>query len=493
MLSSIKLPQEIVKVLKKLNRAGFEVFIVGGCVRDLLIGTKPKDWDITTNAKPEEIQKIFSDNFYDNKFGTVTVITKSKEESLNQIQITPFRLEESYTDKRHPDKIRFGKKLEEDLARRDFTINAIAMDETGSVTDPFEGKKYLKTKLISTVGNPDQRFNEDALRLMRAVRFAATLGFKIETKTFEAIKKNASNLQMVSKERIREELVKILMANSLDKGSNGAQDGFLLLKDTGLLRYVIPELEEGIGVTQNKHHIYTVFEHNLYSLGYAVKFNFNLEVRLASLLHDIAKPRTKRGKGPEATFYGHDVVGAKMTAQILERLKFSREIIEKVVTLVRYHLFYYNVGEVTMPSVRRLVRKVGLENIKDLVNLRIAERKGSGVPKAKPYKLRHFEFMVEKALHEPISVKDLKVSGHDVMKLLAIKPGPKVGNILDALMNEVLEDPKNNKKDYLLKRILELAKLPEKQLRELTKEAELKIGGSEEKWEDEIKKKHYVK
>jgi len=490
----MKPPQEIVDILEKLKKADFEAFVVGGCVRDLLLGVKPKDWDITTNAKPEEIQKLFPENFYDNNFGTVTIITKSNDESVKQVQITPYRTEETYTDKRHPDKITFGSKIEDDLARRDFTINALALDlgiknqELGAwrIIDLFDGQNDLKNKIIRAVGEPDQRFNEDALRLVRAVRFATELGFEIESKTLEAIKKAAPNLQMISKERIKDELIKIII-------SERAKEGILLLKDTGLLHYIIPELEQGLGVTQNKHHIYTVFDHNIYSLGYAAEFGFNLEVRLAALLHDVGKPRAKKGDGPEATFYGHDVVGAKMTAQILERLKFSREIIEKVVTLVRYHLFYYDVGQVTMPAVRRLVNKVGPDNIKGLVNLRIAERKGSGVPKAKPYRLRHFEFMVEKALHEPISVKDLKVSGYDVMNNLGIQPGPKVGLLLDALMNEVLDDPKRNKKEYLLKRLLGLGKLSEGKLKELAKEGELKIGESEERWEEEVKKKHYVK
>ncbi|RJQ13544.1 HD domain-containing protein [Candidatus Parcubacteria bacterium] len=481
----MRIPSEVNNILEKLKQADFEAFIVGGCVRDILRKAKPKDWDITTNAKPEEIQKIFPDNFYDNNLGTVTVKTESKEESLKLVQVTPYRIEEAYTDKRHPDKVRFTEKLEEDLSRRDFTINAMAMDIKGSVKDSFGGQADLKTKIIRAVGDPNKRFEEDALRLMRAVRFAAELDFEIDKETFSAIKKNSQALRAVSKERVRDELVKMIMAEKPAKGIS-------LMKDSGLLKFIIPELEEGVGVGQNKHHIYSVFDHNVYSLGFAAQFGYLLETRLAALLHDVGKPRTKRGEGPDSTFYGHDVVGAKMTAQILERLKFSREIITKVVTLVRYHLFYYNVGEVTESSVRRLVRKVGIKNIKDLINLRIAERKGSGVPKAKPYKLRHFEFMIEKALHEPTSVKDLKITGHDIMEKLNLKPGPKVGILLDALMNEVLEDPKKNKKEYLLKRIQELAKLPDSELAELAKEAELKIGETEERWEEEVKKKHYV-
>lgn len=481
----MKLPDEIKTILATLNHNGFEGFVVGGCVRDILRKHAPKDWDITTNALPADIQKLFPDNFFENDFGTVTVRTDSSDTTLQEVQITPYRSEEAYTDKRHPDKISFGKKLEDDLSRRDFTMNALTIDAKGDVVDPFGGEKDITAKLIRAVGDPHKRFSEDALRLMRAVRFSAELNFTIEQKTFEAIRDNAQGLALISRERVRDEIIKIIM-------SDGAQEGMLLLHNAGLLKHIIPEVEEGVGVTQNKHHIYTVFEHNVFSLGYAVKFGYGLATRVAALLHDVGKPRTKRGEGPNATFYGHDVIGAKMTAKILERLRFSREIATKVVTLVRYHLFYYNVGEVTEAAVRRIVRKVGKENIKELIQLRIAERKGSGVPKAKPYKLRHFEFMIEKAMREPTSVTDLAVSGHDIMRALGLAPGPTIGMILNALMNEVLDDPATNKREYLLKRIEKLGTLPNDELAQLAKEAEVKIGESEERWEEETKKRHFV-
>lgn len=489
----MKIPQEVIKIVTQLQESGFEAYVVGGCVRDVLIGKKPNDWDVTTSATPEELQKLFPESFYENKFLTVTVKTESKDPTLDEIEITTFRAEGKYTDQRHPDEVRFAKTLHEDLSRRDFTMNAIALtiekNKAGKLIDPFDGQSDIKQKLVRTVGAPEERFKEDALRILRAVRFAVQLGPKewaIEPKTFSAIEKNAKALVNISEERIRDEFVKIIM-------SDYAQEGMFLLKDTGILHYILPELEEGIGCGQNKHHIYTVFDHNVYSLGYAAHFKYNLETRLSSLLHDVGKPRSKRGEGPDSTFYNHEVIGAKMTKKILERLKFSREIIEKVTLLVRYHLFYYNVDEVTMSSVRRLVVKVGPENIKDLVHLRMSERLGSGVPKAKPYKLRHFEFMVEKALHDPLSVKTLKVTGNDIMKILNITPGPKIGNILNALMNEVLDDPELNNKKYLLKRISELGVKDDKEIASLAKEGKIKIGGNEEKWEGEIKEKHHVK
>jgi tRNA nucleotidyltransferase/poly(A) polymerase len=247
-----------------LRNAGFEAFIVGGCVRDLLRRAKPKDWDITTSAKPEEIQKIFPESFYENKFLTVTAKTESEDPALKEIEITTFRAEGKYTDKRHPDEVRFAKTLEEDLGRRDFTANAIAMkiqnSESGiqnyELIDPFGGKEDIENKIIRAVGKPKDRFNEDALRMMRAVRLAIQLDFEIEPETLCAIKDEAASLKFIAKERIRDELEKIF-------DTPRAKEGIELLHDAGLLKFIIPELEEGIGVTQNKAHAYKVWEHNL--------------------------------------------------------------------------------------------------------------------------------------------------------------------------------------------------------------------------------------
>ncbi len=448
------LPKEVKEIIKALEGAGFEAYAVGGCIRDFVLSNveglsiEPSDWDITTNAKPEEIQKIFKKSVYENDFGTVAVNTESKNESLKIIEITTYRVEEKYTDKRHPDAVKFTKKLEDDLARRDFTINAIAYDGKKFI-DPFGGQEDIKNKIIRAVGEPDKRFNEDALRLMRAIRFAVQLNFDIEKKTAEAIRNNSNDIVAISKERIRDEFIKIIMTEN-------AKPGIEMLRESGLLKHILPEVEEGFGVGQNKHHIYTVWEHNLLSLDWAVKNNYKLENRIASLLHDVGKPRVKRGEGLDSTFYNHEVVGAKMTVKILERLKFPKKFIEKVVLLVRYHLFYYNVEEVTESSVRRLVKNVGPENMDDLLEIRIADRKGSGVPKAEPYKLRHLRAIIEKVSHDPISVKMLKINGDDLMKELNMKPSPKMGHILNILLDEVLDEPKNNQKEYLVKRAKEL-------------------------------------
>lgn len=496
-------------MLEKLNAGSFEAYIVGGCVRDLILKTRPKDWDVTTNAAPEDIQKIFPKSFYENKFFTVGVQipkpvlqagtlvaeegdlgAESKDSALKVIEITTFRSETKYTDKRHPDEVKAAKTLEEDLARRDFTVNALALSiekTTQKIIDPFDGQRDLRNKTIRAVGNPDDRFFEDALRMMRAVRFMTALGeqWKIEDKTEKAIEKNAGLLRMISKERIKDELEKIITAPR-------AADGIETLRKLSLLKYIIPELEEGYGVGQNKHHIYDCYTHNLLALKYAAERNFSKEVRIASLLHDIAKPRVKQGEGPDSTFYNHEVVGARMAAQILTRLRFSQKTIEKIARLVRYHLFYYNVDEVTEASVRRLVGRVGPENMQELLQVRMADRIGSGVPKAEPYKLRHLQYVIERVSSDPISAKMLKVGGNDVMRILKVQPGPKIGRILDIILENILSDPEKNKKGWLENEIKRLGSLPDNQLSAMAEKARKVKEELEIKKDTMTKKKYWV-
>ncbi|MGB9847685.1 MAG: CCA tRNA nucleotidyltransferase [Minisyncoccia bacterium] len=494
----MKIPKEILEIIQKFEESPkkFEIYLVGGCVRDLLLNREPKDWDLTTNATPEEIQKLFPKSFYENQFGTVSVITNSEKESLKIVEITPFRLEGKYTDKRHPDEIKFAKTLKEDLARRDFTINAMALkieNKKIEVIDYFDGQKDLKNKIIRAVGEPEKRFNEDALRLMRAVRCATELDFVIEEKTKKAILKLAKNLTLISKERIRDELIKILMTENAAKG-------IFMLHQLKLLLYVIPELEEGVGVVgvtkKLKSHIkyesLTAFEHNLKTLDYAAKHNFNLETRLAALLHDVAKPRTKQGEGLEASFKGHEQLGAKMTKEILIRLHFSNKVIEKVVKLVRWHFFFYDVEKVTPSGVRRLIRNVGSENVDDLLRLREADRFGSGLPKISSYRLRHLRYMIEKVKRDPIEPKMLKVKGDDVMRILNIPPSPKVGWVLNILLEEVLDDPSKNDKEYLEGKIKMLGKLSDEKLKAMANEAKRKKEEFEEEVDQSIRKKYNV-
>jgi poly(A) polymerase/tRNA nucleotidyltransferase (CCA-adding enzyme) len=490
-----KIPKEVIEIVEKLKNAGFEAFIVGGCVRDILMGKKPKDWDIATSAKPHEIQELFPKSFYENRFFTVTVLTDSEDPTLKEIQITTFRKEAKYSDKRHPDYVEFGENIFEDLKRRDFTINAMAIEILDfskekfqiKIIDLFEGQKDLKEKIIKAVGDPKERFSEDALRMLRAIRFSVCLGYgwKIEEKTKEAIKELSHLIEFISKERIRDELLKII-------DSERAAEGIELMRELGLLKYIIPELEEGVGVTQNKHHIYTCYEHCLKSLEYAAKKGFSIHVRLAALFHDIGKPRTKRGEGPNATFYNHEVVGAKMTEKILRRLKFPLKDIEKIVKLVRYHLFYYNPGEVKEGAVRRLLRNVGKENIEELLQVRMADRIGSGVKKAEPYKLRHLRYMIEKVSQDPISPKMLKVNGNDIMEILKIGPGPKVGWILKILLEKVIENPKLNEKEILIEEIKKLGNLPDEKLKEMANSAQKKLDEIEQKRDEMTKKKYWV-
>ncbi|MBU0670647.1 CCA tRNA nucleotidyltransferase [Patescibacteria group bacterium] len=437
----MKLPQHIEFALNQLKAGGYEAYIVGGCLRDFLIGKAPKDWDITTSALPEEIEKAFTNSYYNNNFGTVVVNLDGEE-----VEITTYRSEAKYTDKRHPDEVKFGVSLEEDLKRRDFTINALAYDGNDLI-DLFKGKQDLENKLIRAVGNPEERFAEDALRMMRAIRFAAQLNFSIEEKTFQAIQDQKELIKHVSGERIRDELMKIIDSDDPFKG-------MWLLQESGLQAIILPELENNVGLTQNKHHPYTAYMHALLSMQFTPT-NDPL-VKLAALLHDIGKPQTKEGDGLNATFHNHEIVSAKLARKIMQRLKFSKKDTDRVFHLIKNHMFYYNIGEITDAGVRRLLKRIGKDNLQDLIDLRIGDRLGSACPKAKPYKLQELEERIVEVHKDPISTNMLVLDGHGIMELLGLKPGPEVGIILNKLLDEVLDDPKRNTLDYLEKRALEL-------------------------------------
>ena len=499
------IPNEIKEILDILQKNGYEAYIVGGCVRDLLRGITPHDWDITTNATPEKIEAVFAlakyQTFYENDFGTVSVVTPAEDPTLKTIEITPFRIEAKYSDQRHPDKVKFAKTLKEDLSRRDFTVNAMAVQVQSSkfkvqscsskfkIIDLFGGQEDLKNKIIRAVGEPEERFQEDALRLMRAARFATTLStnglWTIEKATKSAIQKNAHLLRNISQERIRDELIKIIMS------PNGAK-GVELLQELGLLKFVIPELEEGLNIDQSKHHTLQVYQHNVSSLNYACLQNFSLEVRLAALLHDIAKPRVKKGQGESAIFYNHEIVGAKMSQQILQRLRFSKKQSDKITKLVKYHLFYYNVDEVGSSSVRRLLRNVGPENIEELLQVRKADRIGSGVPKAEPYKLRHLKYLIEKVAQDPIAPKMIKMNGNEIMKILGISAGPKIGQVLSYLLSQVLSEPEKNNQEFLEAEVKKLGKLSDQALQKLALQAKKDVEHVETKRDNMTKQKYWV-
>lgn len=498
----IDLPIVIFDIIQKIKKNGFDAYIVGGCLRDLILKREVNDWDITTNAKPQEIQKIFKKSIYENNFGTVGVLTSSKINNLKIVEVTTYRKESEYKDKRHPEKIEFLEDLKSDLMRRDFTINALAFDmqktqamktkikAEGEIVDLYDGINDLKNGILRAVRVPEERFEEDALRMLRAVRFACQLGFDIEPKTFLAIKQKAQNLALVSSERIRDEFIKIVMSNCGKKAIEK-------LYEAGLMKYIISELDYAIGVSQNLHHIYTVFDHLINSFDYAVLQNFSLEVRLAALLHDIGKPQVKKGQGKYATFYNHEVVSAKMAQKILSRLKFPNYILDKVVLLVKNHQFYYDPEVNTDSSIRYLLSNVKKENILELSQLREADRIGSGCPKALPFRLRHFLFRVEKVLNEMdnknICLKTLKINGEGLMKFLKITPGPRLGFILNILLSDIIDDMKNNTTKYLKQRAAELNKMDDKKLKQMSVDSKKIHQDLLLKEEEKIKQKYKVR
>lgn len=490
MSGDFTIPKEVSHVTDALREAGYEAYLVGGCVRDLFRDTKPKDWDVTTNATPEDIQNIFEHSFYENDFGTVGVVNDDTEdETLNVIEVTPYRIEGKYSDGRRPDAVHFSDKLEDDLKRRDFTINALAYDESkGQLIDLYKGQDDIKDKIVRTVGDPHERFAEDYLRMLRAVRIAAQLGFDVSRETHEAIVSHADQLENVSIERIRDEFSKLLETDS-------PMQGITVLHETGMLKHILPELEEGISMEQRGPHIYDVWEHNLRAVQHAADKEWPFHVRLAALLHDIAKPRTREWSDEQNlwTFHGHDVVGAKVSREILNRLKYPKDTIKVVSKMVRYHLFFSDPDQITLSAVRRLVRNIGKEYIWDLMKLRVCDRIGTGRPKEQPYRLRKFESMIEEAMRDPVTVSMLKIDGARIMEVTRENPGPRIGWILHALLEEVLEDPKRNTAEHLEERAVELANLADTELKELGEKGKEKQREEDEKELKEIRKKHWVK
>ena len=487
MVTRADVPNEVLTITDQLEAAGFEAYLVGGCVRDLEIGTTPKDWDVTTNAHPEQIQELFPESFHNNDFGTVGVKTEAEDERLHVVEVTPYRTEGEYSDARRPDTVTFGVSLDEDLKRRDFTVNALAFrPKDEQLVDLFDGIGDITKKRLKTVGNPDERFGEDALRMMRAVRLSAQLNFAVEAETMASITKNHELLQRISIERIADEFCRLLMSDT-------PMQGIAVMQRLGMLQYVIPELEEGINCEQGGTHAFDVFEHNLRTCQAAADKGFALHMRLAALLHDIAKPRTRgKGKYKEYSFYGHEVVGAKMAKNILKNLKMPRETSEKVVNLVRWHMFFADPDEITLAAVRRTIVRIGEENIEDLLNLRVCDRIGTGRPKEQPFRFRKYKAMVDEALRDPISVKMLKINGDIIMDKFGEKPGKRLGFVLHALLEEVLEDPEKNVPEYLHNRTAELVKLDDTELQSLGEAGKEKQKEEEEAAIADIKKSHKV-
>ncbi len=535
-----KIPKEVSHVTDTLQKAGFQAYLVGGCVRDLLMDREPKDWDVTTNAKPDQIIKLFEKTVYENTFGTVGVCVprETGEESVSQetsegdvnretseyliVEVTPYRIEAKYSDFRHPDEVKFSEKLSDDLKRRDFTINAMAY-QNNSVTDIFGGLKDIKDKTLRAVGKADDRFQEDALRMLRAVRFSCQLDFSISHETMESILKNSELIKKISGERIRDEFEKIIM-------SKNPAAGIVMLQKFGLLKNIIPELEEGMGCEQLGEHIYDVWDHLLHALQHAADKEWPLEIRLAALFHDIGKPKTRRLAGrqnvlertlgrsgndgqrkfstenfrgesenilpPKSkkkyTFYGHEVVGARMAKNIMERLKFPKKETELVEKLVRNHMFFSDTELITLSAVRRIIAKVGVENIWLLMNIRECDRVGMKKKEA-PYRLRKYFAMIEEALRDPISVGQLKIDGNFLMKELGIKPGPRMGWMLNALLEVVLENPEKNTVEALSELVKSFESLSDDELKTLGDKGKEKKEELEEEEVVKLHQKHGVK
>ncbi len=515
----LALPFESLAILQKLRQAGYEAYLVGGSVRDALLAnlTANTDYDFTTNATPEQLQELLPDSYYENTFGTVSItrenlwklfgltlpVPQNDKEVTDKVinlaqatkvhaslqpqvelpqveqpnhhedyEITTYRAEGRYTDHRRPDEVKWGSSLEDDLSRRDFTINAMAIaindtfldhffaepiDEKTAiqpvqltvdqyrVIDPYNGQVDLEKRELRSVGDAATRFEEDALRMLRAIRLSVQLNFAMTDETFAAISGLADQIQYVSWERIRDEFLKML-------ASDYPAEAIELLDDTGLLHYILPELREGKGIEQGGHHTTDVWTHNLDALENCP--SPDPIVRFATLLHDIGKPRTLRYIDEDPTFYNHELVGAKMARQIAERFRLSKKEVQRIYTLVRHHMFYYQPNN-TDASIRRFMRKVGLENINDILDLREADRLGSGARKSS-WRLEEMKQRMISQLHQPFDVTDLAINGNDIMVALDLKPGPAVGTILNTLFEEVMEDPSKNTADYLLQKAKEL-------------------------------------
>ena len=449
---TLGIPEEVYEIVKKLEDSGYEVYIVGGAVRDLLMGKPVVDWDFTTNATPEAIQKTFPNSFYDNKYGTVGIQSKS---GFKPHEITTYRTEHGYSDHRRPDKVLWGKSLEDDLKRRDFTINALALQigpftpgkpRKHKVIDLFEGQKDLKNKTIKAVGDPVGRFTEDALRMLRAVRIAAQLGFVIEETTFTAMQNTANLINQIASERIRDELIKIIC-------SKYPYEGLLILKNSLLLHEVLPELEANFGIEQKspgRHHIYDVGTHLLMALKFCQ--SANPITRFATLIHDIGKAKTfKKLPDGTITFYNHEVVSMEIAARLADRLRFSKTDKDTLIKLVRWHMFSVNENQ-TDSAIRRFIKNIGPENVPEILTLRKADRLGGGATETS-WRFEKFKARIVEVQKQPFAVRDLKIDGNDIMQELGLKPGPKVGEILNNLFAEVVEKKLENSKTSLINKL----------------------------------------
>ncbi len=441
----IKMPGKVNKIIGVLQEAGFEAYAVGGCIRDSLLGRTPNDWDITTSAKPMEVKALFSHTIDTGiQHGTVTILLDREG-----FEVTTYRIDGEYEDGRHPKEVSFTGSLEEDLKRRDFTINALAYNETAGLIDIFEGQKDLKDGIIRCVGNAEERFTEDALRMLRAIRFSAQLGYRIEENTLAAIHKLAGNLEKISAERIQTELLKLMVSPH--------PDYLRTAYECGVTKVFFPEFDLAMETPQNHpHHCYNVGEHILHSL---LEVPADKVLRLTMLLHDIAKPQclTVDEKGI-THFHGHEEMGAEMSRVILRRLRMDNDTTDKVCRLVRFHDY----GNGVAPDrriVRRAVNKIGEDLFDDFILVKKADLLAQSMylREEKLSNLAAWDacYREIREAEECVSLRTLAVNGRDLIAA-GLQPGRELGDILKQLLDEVLETPEKNEKDYLISRAKEL-------------------------------------
>ena len=431
-----KIPKYVLNIINELEDNNYNTYLVGGCVRDLLLNRQPKDYDITTSALPEQIKELFSHVILTGeKHGTVTVVT-----DMENVEVTTMRKDGIYKDNRHPETVEFTDDIVADLSRRDFKINAIAINNKGEIKDPFNGIYDLKYKLIRAVGNPNLRFNEDALRMMRAVRFACQLDFMINKDTANSMFNNRYLIKNISAERIRDELCKILISNSPALGID-------LLRATGLLNIILPEINNMVDFDQyNPNHDKNVYEHTLTVLN---RVSNDITVRLSALLHDVGKPLTFfLDENNVGHFYSHHMRGMDIARDILQRLKFDSKTIETVCILVKEHMSRYDFLRTS--NIKKFINRVGIDNLDNLFELQIADIKASKPPHDISSVLKLKE-EVKKVIDEkqPLTVKDLKINGYVLMEL-GIKPGREMGILLDEMLELVLENPELNNEGFLV-------------------------------------------
>lgn len=434
----IKLPDKVKYIITKIEAAGYEAYAVGGCVRDSVIGREPDDWDITTSANPQQVKALFRRTVDTGiQHGTVTVMLEKEG-----FEVTTYRIDGEYEDGRHPKEVIFTGKLEEDLRRRDFTINAMAYNDRRGLVDVFGGEEDIRNRIIRCVGKAEERFDEDALRMMRAVRFSAQLGYSIEEKTIAAIKEMAGNLKKISAERIRTELVKLLVSPH--------PDYLRICYETGITEIILPEFDRCMETVQNNpHHCYTVGEHILQSMG---KIRCDKVLRLTMLMHDIGKPETKTTDGEGIDhFHGHAAVSARIVKDVFRRLKFDNDTLHTVERLVLYHDYDINPAPA---GVRRAVHKTGEDIFPLLFEIKRADMLAQSEYRReeKEEKLERVKTVYEEVLRQRdcVSLRTLAVTGKDLIDA-GMKPGKEIGEVLDRLLETVLENPEKNTKEELLK------------------------------------------